>query len=160
MKYLKLSAILAVALFSGCGSGDRAASSTTDISANKPAGSTAYETAPSDSDRAPSSMNANAASNAVAMQKDARSTRRTVKNVVQKTSLAQAQIVQEAPVTIERKVIRNADLQLETADPEGSQLKIASIADAKGGYVVESNQSTSDLQIKKRDTVTMSLRVP
>jgi hypothetical protein len=102
---------------------------------------------------------ASAASNSAASAKPARS-QRSVKNVVQKTSLAQAQITQEAPVTIERKVIRNADLQLETANPEEAQQKISSIAESKGGYVVESNQSTSDLQIKKRDTVTMSLRVP
>ena len=158
MKYLTLAAILAVALFSGCGMGDSAVANTTssNTSSKKPAASTEYEAA----DGAPRSMDANAASNAVAMKQEARSSRRNVKNVVQKTSLAQAQVVQQAPVTIERKVIRNADLQLETAEPEAVQQKIASIADAKGGYVVESNQITSDLQIKKRDTVTMSLRVP
>jgi LysM repeat protein len=165
MKYLKLSAILAVALFSGCAGGG-AESAATSASSNKVnsdrSAANTLIAADAESDRAgapSSSMNANAASTAGAMNQETRS-RRTVKNVVQKTTLAQAQVVQQAPVTIERKVIRNADLQLETADPEGSQQKIASIADAKGGYVVESNQSTSDPQIKKRDTVTMSLRVP
>lgn len=155
MIHLKLSAILAVALFSGCTGGDRSASAEISATSNKSVGLSSYEVL----DTAPVSMNANAATNAVAAKQE-RSSRRTVKNVVQKTSLAQAQIVQEAPLTIERKVVRNADLQLETADPEEAQQKISAIADAKGGYVVESNQSTSDLQIKKRDTVTMTLRVP
>ncbi len=155
MIHLKLSAILAIALFSGCTGGDRSASAEISATSNKSVGSSSYEVL----DAAPVSMNANAATNAVAA-KQVQSSRRTVKNVVQKTSLAQAQFVQEAPLTIERKVVRNADLQLETADPEEAQQKISAIAEAKGGYVVESNQSTSDLQIKKRDTVTMTLRVP
>jgi hypothetical protein len=156
MKYFTLSAMLTVALFSGCGSADRAASN----AANKSVGSTEPVAAEAAYDRSSptSGMNANAAVNAAATEQQR--SRRTVKNVVQKTSLAQAQVVQEAPVNIERKVIRNADLQLETSDPEAVQQKISGIADTKGGYVVESNQSTSDLQIKKRDTVTMTLRVP
>lgn len=158
MKYLTLSAILAVALFSGCaGSGEMAIANSTSRSGSsaEPAADVAML------DRASQqSMNANAASNTAAASAKPSRSQRTVKNVVQKTSLAQAQIVQEAPVTIDRKVIRNADLQLETAEPEEAQRKISGIADAKGGYVVESNQSTSDLQIKKRDTVTMTLRVP
>ncbi|MDI1241543.1 MAG: DUF4349 domain-containing protein [bacterium] len=158
MKYLTLSAILTIALFSGCGGGDRGGLAAT---ANKPVSSNDVGATDAVSDReVPSSMNANAAASTVASKQEHRSRRTTVKNVVQKTSLAQAQVVQDAPVNIERKVIRNADLQLETADPEEAQQKISSIADSKGGYVVESNQSTSDLQIKKRDTVTMSLRVP
>jgi hypothetical protein len=156
MKYLTLSAMLAVALFSGCsGSGEMAATNS-----NRSVSPTDYKTTDAEYVReAPaSSMNANAAANAAPAQ-SVRS-QRSVKNVVQKTTLAQAQVVQEAPTSIERKVIRNADLQLETSDPEAAQNKITSIADTKGGYVVESNQSTSDLQIKKRDTVTMTLRVP
>jgi len=156
MKYFTLSAMLVVALFSGCaGSGEMA-----ETTLNKSVNPTDHKTADAEYMReAPaSSMNANAAANAASAQ-SVRS-QRSVKNVVQKTTLAQAQVVQEAPTSIERKVIRNADLQIETADPEAAQNKISSIADTKGGYVVESNQSTSDLQIKKRDTVTMTLRVP
>jgi hypothetical protein len=62
MKYLTLSAILAVALFSGCGSADRAGS----IAANETISSSEAGTADQAAlERAPSSMNANAASNAV-----------------------------------------------------------------------------------------------
>ena len=63
-------------------------------------------------------------------------------------------------VPSERKIIRNADLSLESETPEEVQNKIAAIAESKGGFVVESQQRTSDRRSAKRDTVTMSLRVP
>lgn len=61
---------------------------------------------------------------------------------------------------VERKIIKNAELRLEAGDPESAQQKIAAIVESKGGYVVESTQSGSDASAVKRDTVTMSLRVP
>ena len=75
-------------------------------------------------------------------------------------SLNQAEQTQTAPVTIERKIIRNADLQLEANSPEESQQKITQIAESKGGFVVESTQSSSDVKATTRDTVTMTVRVP
>jgi len=63
-----------------------------------------------------------------------------------------------APVT--RKVIRNADLNLETSSPEEAQQKIASIAESKGGFVVESQQSSTNTQATTHDRVTMTMRVP
>ena len=157
MKYLRLSAILLVALFSGCAGNAANSNSGASLSST---GSMQEQvaTVASDMDKA-ETISANASANSARATKSAKP-QRSVKNVVQKTTLAQAQLVQEAPVTIERKVIRNADLQLETESPEEAQRKISAIAESKGGYVVESNQSTSDLQIKKRDTVTMSIRVP
>lgn len=157
MKYLKLSAVLLAALFPGCADRAGSAELASFNSANKTVSQTEYESAPSDSSAMKAGSSNAAANTAVSAS---RQQPRSVKNVVQKTSLAQAQIVQEAPLTIERKVIRNADLQLETESPEEAQRKIASIAESKGGYVVESNQSTSDFQIRKRDTVVMTLRIP
>lgn len=81
--------------------------------------------------------------------------------VAQQVSLQQAETVQNQPVVTERKIIRNADLQLETDAPEQAQQKITAIAESKGGFVVESQQSNSDARAgTKRDTVTMNIRVP
>lgn len=80
--------------------------------------------------------------------------------LVQQVSLTQAEQTQTAPVVVERKIIRNADLQLEAAAPEEAQAKITQIAESKGGFVVESTQSSSDVKTTKRDMVTMTVRVP
>lgn len=78
----------------------------------------------------------------------------------QKISLEQSEQTQNAPVVVERKIIRNADLTLEANSPEETQQKISSIVESKGGFVVESTQSTSDVQATTRDTVSMTIRVP
>ncbi|MDQ3710675.1 MAG: DUF4349 domain-containing protein [Acidobacteriota bacterium] len=75
-------------------------------------------------------------------------------------SLNQAEQTQTAPIAVERKIIRNADLQLEANAPEEAQQKITQIAESKGGFVVESMQSSSDAKATTRDTVTMTVRVP
>ncbi len=75
-------------------------------------------------------------------------------------SLNQAENSQTAPITAERKIIRNADLQLETDAPEEAQKKIAQIVEAKGGFVVESTQSGSSKDATTRDVVTVIARVP
>jgi len=68
---------------------------------------------------------------------------------------------QTAPTITERKIIRNADLQLETDAPEEAQQKITTIAESKNGFVVESTQSSSsNVKTGTRDTVTMTVRVP
>ena len=75
-------------------------------------------------------------------------------------SLEQENQSQEPAVPVERKIIRNADLTLEAASPEEAQQKITSIAEGKGGFVVESQQSSTTTQATVRDRVTMTLRVP
>ena len=75
-------------------------------------------------------------------------------------SLNQVETSQPPPAVTQRKIIRNADLQLETDKPEDAQQKITSIAESKGGFVVESQQSSSDARSGTRDTVTMTVRVP
>ena len=79
---------------------------------------------------------------------------------VAQVSLNQAEQTQTAPIVTERKIIRNAEMQLEADAPEESQQKIAQIAESKGGFVVESTQSSSDTKATRRDTITMTLRVP
>lgn len=80
--------------------------------------------------------------------------------VVQNVSLSQTQASQNASVTLNRKIIRDAELGLESDSPEESQKKIAAIAESKGGFVVESQQSSSDARSNKRDSVLMIVRVP
>ncbi len=76
------------------------------------------------------------------------------------TTLAQSQTSQIDTAPTDRKIVRNADLNLEAESPEESQKSIASIAESKGGFVVESQQSISDKKGTTRDTVTMTVRVP
>jgi Na+-transporting methylmalonyl-CoA/oxaloacetate decarboxylase gamma subunit len=78
----------------------------------------------------------------------------------QQVSLSQAENSQTQPAVTERKIIRNAELQLETDAPEEAQRKIAAIVEGKDGFVIESAQSSSDVRATARDTVTMTLRVP
>lgn len=72
--------------------------------------------------------------------------------------LNQAEQTQTAPVAVERKIIRNADLELEANAPEEAQQKISQIAETKGGFVVETQ--ASDVKANVRDTVAMAIRVP
>ncbi len=79
-------------------------------------------------------------------------------NAAAQVSLEQTQNSQPQPM--ERKIVRNADLQLESDTPEEVQQKITAIAESKQGFVVESTQSSSNVRANKRDTVTMTVRVP
>lgn len=78
----------------------------------------------------------------------------------QKVSLEQSADSQAPPSVTERKIIRDADLQLESASPEETQQKIAAIVESKGGFIVQSTQSSSSSQVTTRDTVSMTARVP
>ena len=60
----------------------------------------------------------------------------------------------------DRKIVRNAELSQEANSPEEAQQKITALAESKGGFVVESQQSSSDTKITTRDVVTMTVRVP
>lgn len=75
-------------------------------------------------------------------------------------SLDRAGNSQPTPAAVERKIIRNADLNLEVNSPEESAAKITSIAESKGGFVIESQQQNSDTKTTKSDVVTMTVRVP
>lgn len=79
--------------------------------------------------------------------------------VVQQISLVKAEQTQNEPAATERKIIRNADLQLEADAPPEVQQKIAQIVESKGGFVIESTQSSSNTATT-RDAVTMTVRVP
>jgi hypothetical protein len=78
----------------------------------------------------------------------------------QQVSLDQNTNTQTQPTVTERKIIRNADLKLETNSPEESQQKISQIAESKNGFVIETNQTSSDVRTSTRDIVNMTIRIP
>ena len=82
------------------------------------------------------------------------------RNIGPNATLAQTQNSQIDTAPTDRKIVRNADLTLESDSPEESQKSVASIAESKGGFVVESQQSSSDKTGTTRDIVTMTVRVP
>lgn len=80
--------------------------------------------------------------------------------IAQQISLNEAEQNKPEPIALERKIIRNADLTLEADSPEEAQRKITAIAESKGGFVIESQQSSSNSQVTTRDVVTMIIRIP
>lgn len=107
-------------------------------------------------------QNANTAPNAPApsSKNEVRGGGAEEKKVASDVTIDQADKSKTAPVPTERKIIRNADLQLEASSPEESQQKITAIAESKGGFVIESQQSSSNSNVTVRDIVTMTVRVP
>ena len=81
-------------------------------------------------------------------------------SVGQQVSLIKAEHVTESEYNTDRKIVRNAELDLEAESPETAQERITSIAEMKDGFVVESQQSMSDIKASNRDIVTMTVRVP
>ncbi len=67
---------------------------------------------------------------------------------------------EETTKPIGRKIIRNADLKLETKSPEEAQQKITAIAENKNGFVIASTQKSTGSQVAGRDLVTMTIRIP
>jgi membrane-associated protease RseP (regulator of RpoE activity) len=81
---------------------------------------------------------------------------------MKKASLENAENSQGSVTVTERKIIRNAELTVETNDPSAGQRRIASIAESKGGFVVtsESKQRNAEGQLKPDMIVTIQVRVP
>jgi len=79
-------------------------------------------------------------------------------------SLIQASGLQESQgAAVERKIIRDADINLEVASPAEGQRKLASIAEAHGGFVVTSESRQMDntsRDSQPAEIVTVQLRVP
>jgi hypothetical protein len=75
---------------------------------------------------------------------------------------AQADQERAAHIAAERKIIRNAELNLEMENPAEGQRRIAHIAEAHGGFVVNSDarQREDEDQTKPDMTATVTLRVP
>jgi hypothetical protein len=80
----------------------------------------------------------------------------------QTESVPQTEAERASAIAAGRKIISNADLNLESSDPADGQRKAARIAVAHGGFVVNSDVSQRDTedQTKSELTVNMTLRVP
>ncbi len=81
---------------------------------------------------------------------------------MQTVSLTDADKSQAATAAVERKIIRNADLNLEVSNPTESQRRIASVAEARGGFVITSDatQRADNDQTRPELTIKITVRVP
>jgi hypothetical protein len=81
---------------------------------------------------------------------------------MQTVSLTDAQANQQSANLTERKIIRKAELTLETESSQEGQRKVTAIAEARGGYVVSSDasQRRMDVESKPELVVTVVARVP
>jgi len=79
-----------------------------------------------------------------------------------KVSLNQADQSQSMAEAMNRKILRNADFQLEVPDPVVAQRQITSIAESLGGFVVTSESKQRDVgdRAKQELDVSLVLRVP
>jgi len=80
----------------------------------------------------------------------------------QKVSLNEADQSQSIAEAMNRKILRNADFQLEVQDPTIAQRQITSMAESLGGFVVtsESKQRNVGDRAKQELDVSLVLRVP
>ncbi|HKQ51267.1 MAG TPA: DUF4349 domain-containing protein [Pyrinomonadaceae bacterium] len=80
---------------------------------------------------------------------------------LEKASYAAQEATAEPSLSIERKIIRNAELAIESRNPEESFRKVASLAESKGGFVVTSEAVQPDGAAEpERMNVTVVVRVP
>jgi hypothetical protein len=80
----------------------------------------------------------------------------------QTASLQAADSAQTSTQALERKIIRNAEISIETDSPNETQRRIAAIAEKHGGFVVtsESRENQGNNQLLPATTVTVVARVP
>jgi hypothetical protein len=153
MTRVTLLAISLIALLSACGSAGESAAGNS-MNAEARSETVAENVVATDNDAGFAPAGAASANTAVAKSASLRDERAAA--VPTKISLTKA----EETYTSQRKVIRNAELNLEAENPEDAQRKITSIAELRGGFVVESQQSSSEIRSTTRDIVTMTVRVP
>ncbi|HKS29159.1 MAG TPA: DUF4349 domain-containing protein [Pyrinomonadaceae bacterium] len=77
-------------------------------------------------------------------------------------SLTSAENSQTNVTVTERKLIRNAQMTIESVNPGESQRRVSMIAEGNGGFVVssESRQTNAEGQLKPQMSVTVTIRVP
>ncbi|MBA3354051.1 MAG: DUF4349 domain-containing protein, partial [Blastocatellia bacterium] len=151
MKRVSLLAIAIISIFSACGTGGSgSANSATGVAAE--AAVTISDSESTEHSAAPEFA---AVSNSAGKASESRQANKPLP-VKTNISLIKA----EESHASDRKIIRNAELSLEAEDPEDAQRKITAVAELRGGFVVESQQSSSEIKSTTRDTVTMTVRVP
>ena len=145
MTRLSLLCVVVIALLSACGSSD--------LAANKASNAPRIVTS-ENAEVAAMPASATVASRSAGQNADQANNRQPAAGT--KISLNKA----EETYAAERKIIRNAELNLESENPEDAQRRITALAELRGGFVVESQQSGSEVQSTMRDIVTMTVRVP
>ncbi len=78
----------------------------------------------------------------------------------QNVSLDEANTAEENKQAIERKIIRNGKLTLETDKPTEGQSQLTSIAEGFGGFVVTSEYKQNDSRTASSEIVTVTIRIP
>lgn len=80
----------------------------------------------------------------------------------QQVSLSAADQVQNQNQVVDRKIIRNSDIILETDDPTDGQRKLTSIAESLGGFVVTSEFKQNDTVMPGRpgQVIKVTVRIP
>ena len=146
MKKVTLLVLSLVTVLSGCGGGDRSANSSNDSFSGDQTSLGDYAL------NRPAANSANSSGGGGGGRQEAML-------VSEKISLEQTTASQINTAPTDRKIIRNAELNLEAENPEQAQQQITAIAETKGGFVVESQQSSSDIKSTTRDTVVMTVRV-
>ncbi|MEQ1765524.1 MAG: DUF4349 domain-containing protein [Pyrinomonadaceae bacterium] len=68
--------------------------------------------------------------------------------------------VNDAEQTVDRRVIKNAEMHLESKDPDLTQKVIVAVAEANTGFVLSTEQSMSDITQDVRDSVSITIRIP
>jgi hypothetical protein len=68
--------------------------------------------------------------------------------------------LQDGEAAADRRVIKNAEMHLESRDPDVVQKVIIEIAEANSGFVLSTDQSMSDITQNVRDSVSITIRIP
>lgn len=77
-------------------------------------------------------------------------------------SLTSAASAQTVPQAIDRKVIKNAELDIELSDPIAAQRQLATIAETSGGFIVTAEAKNNDSRMASAPSITATvvMRIP
>lgn len=79
---------------------------------------------------------------------------------VVKNATARSTNVHDSQPVVDRRVIKNAEMHLESRDPDLTQKMIVAIAESSDGFVLSTDQSMSDITQNVRDSVSITIRIP
>lgn len=79
-------------------------------------------------------------------------------DVVKNATVRSTNVAEET--ASDRRVIKNAEMHLESKDPDVVQKVIVTIAESNAGFVLSTDQSMSDITQNVRDSVSITIRIP
>jgi len=79
---------------------------------------------------------------------------------VVKNATVRSTNINDGESSTDRRVIKNAEMNLESKDPDVVQKVIVEIAESNGGFVLSTDQSMSDITQNVRDSVSITIRIP